>query len=81
MVGMVTRRGILLSALGIVIGVPLTLLVHQGVLNAMSLFDADPGYGTALSAGVVLGTVAALASYFPARGAARVQPTRALSLE
>ncbi len=81
LVGMVTRRGVLLGLMGIVIGIPLAVLIHRGVLSAMSLFDADLGYGTAMTAGALLALVAVLASYLPARGAARVQPTRALSAE
>jgi predicted permease len=81
LVGMVTRRGLILSAVGLILGVPLAVLIHRAVLNAMSLFQAEFGVGIALVAGGVLAVVALLASYLPARGAAHVQPTRALSLE
>jgi ABC-type antimicrobial peptide transport system permease subunit len=81
LVGMVTRRGLLLSALGMAIGIPLALGIHRAVMSALDLFDANLGYGMALSAGGLLMTVAILASYLPARSAARVQPTQALSLE
>lgn len=81
LVGMVTRRGLLLSSMGLALGIPLALWVHQKVLSALSLFDADPGYGVALAAGGLLASVAILASYLPARSAAAVQPTQALSLE
>ncbi|MCJ7627866.1 MAG: ABC transporter permease [Longimicrobiales bacterium] len=81
LVGMVTRRGLLLSALGMAIGIPLALGIHRAVMSALDLFDANLGYGMALTAGGLLMTVAILASYLPARSAARVQPTQALSLE
>jgi len=81
LVSMVTRRGLTLSAVGLALGIPLAILVHRAVLSAMSLFQADFGLGIALLAGGGLAAVAILASYLPARGAARVQPTRALSLE
>ncbi|MFH1766459.1 MAG: ABC transporter permease [Gemmatimonadota bacterium] len=81
LVGMVTRRGLLLSALGMAIGIPLALGIHRAVMSALDLFDANLGYGMALTAGGLLMTVAILASYLPARSAARVHPTQALSLE
>jgi predicted permease len=81
LVGAVTRRGILLSSVGMILGIPLAFLIHRGVLSALSLFDTDPGYGIALSAGGILIGVAVLASYLPARSAATVEPTQSLSLE
>jgi putative ABC transport system permease protein len=81
LVGMVTRRGLVMSAIGIVLGTPLAILIHRAVMSTLSLFDADFGAGFTLVAGGILAGVAILASYIPARGAARVQPTKALSLE
>ncbi|MFC1660451.1 ABC transporter permease, partial [Gemmatimonadota bacterium] len=81
LVGMVTRRGIILTTVGLIIGTPLALLIHRLVLSTLSLFDAELGLGIALLAGCLLATVAVTASYLPARGAARVEPTHALSLE
>lgn len=81
LVGMVTRRGLVLSAVGIALGTPLAILIHRAVLSALSLFDADFGLGITFLAGGILAGVAILASYIPARGAAKVQPTRALALE
>ncbi len=81
LVGMVTRRGILLSAVGMAIGLPMAYGIHRAVLSTLDLFDADLGYGMALAAAGVLAGVAVLASFLPARSAARVQPTQALSLE
>ena len=81
LVGMVTRRGLVLSGVGIVIGVPLAFGIHQAVMSALSLVETDLGYGMALTAVGLLVGVAILASYLPARSAAGVQPTQALSLE
>ena len=81
LVGMVTRRGVVLSALGMLLGTPLAILIHQAVIDSLSLFDADPGFGITFMAGGILAGVAVLASYLPARAAAKVQPTQALTLE
>jgi len=81
LVGMVTRRGLVLSAAGIALGTPLAILIHRAVMSTLSLFDADFGLEITFMAGGILAGVAILASYLPARGAAKVQPTRALSLE
>ncbi len=78
LVSMVTRRGLVLSAVGMALGIPLAFGIHRAVMNAMSLFDADLGYGMAMMAGGLLTSVAILASYLPARSAAGVQPTQAL---
>jgi ABC-type antimicrobial peptide transport system permease subunit len=81
LVGMVTRRGLILTGIGVLLGAPLAVLIHRAVLSALSLFDTDPGWTMALLAGGMLVAVAVAASYLPARGAARVPPTKALSLE
>jgi len=81
MVEMVTRRGLLMAAVGLALGAPMAYGIHWGVLRALSIFDAEVGYGMALAALGLLGTVAFMASYLPARSAARVEPTRALSME
>ncbi len=81
LVGMVTRRGLLLSGVGLALGVPLAFAIHRAVMSVLNLVDADLGYGMAVSAGGALLAVAIVASYLPARSAAAVEPTRALSLE
>jgi ABC-type antimicrobial peptide transport system permease subunit len=81
LMGMVTRRGLFLSALGLALGVPMALGIHWGVLRALSLFDAEVSHGLILVAGGLLALVAFFASYLPARSAAKVEPTRALSME
>jgi ABC-type antimicrobial peptide transport system permease subunit len=81
LVGMVTRRGVVLSTMGMFLGLPLAFLTHRSVMDALSLFEPDIGYGMALTAAGTLAVVAVLASLLPARSAARVEPTQALSLE
>ena len=81
MVGRVTKKGLVLTGIGMALGAPLAFLTHRSVMMALNLFDAEVGPGVALWAGGILLAVAALATYLPARGAARVQPTEALSLE
>lgn len=81
LVGMVTRRGLVLSFAGLALGVPLALWIHRAVLSTLSLFDADLGYGMALTGGALLALVAVGASYLPARSVASVEPTQALSVE
>jgi len=81
LVAMVARRGLIMSVVGIAFGVPLAVLLHRGVMSALSLFEADLGLGTPFLAGGILASVALLASFLPARSAARVEPTRALALE
>jgi ABC-type antimicrobial peptide transport system permease subunit len=78
---MVTRRGLAMSAAGLVLGLPLSFLIHRLVENTLTLFEADLGLGITFWAGGILAAVAVLASYLPARGAAKVEPTRALALE
>ncbi len=63
------------------LGIPLAALIHQAVLSTGSLFNVDTGVGVALVAGGILVGVAIVASYLPARSAAKVPPTQALTLE
>jgi putative ABC transport system permease protein len=81
LVGMVTRRGLILTGMGVVLGTPLAILIHRAVMSTLSLFDAELGWSIAIMAGGILVGVAVTASYLPARGAAKVHPTKALSLE
>jgi len=81
LVGMVTRRGASLSGAGMILGIPLAVLIHRAVLNALGLFQAEPGWGISLLAAFLLAAVALLSSVLPARAAAAVEPTRALSMD
>lgn len=80
-VGRVTRKGMVLAAVGLAVGAPLAFLVHRGVLLSLNLFGAELGPSTGFLAALVLAGVAAVATFLPARNASKVEPTRALSLE
>ncbi|HKI94487.1 MAG TPA: ABC transporter permease, partial [Gemmatimonadales bacterium] len=79
-VGHVVTGGLKLAAGGIVLGVVIALMVGRWIEPL--LFEESPRDPTVLVvvAGVLLG-VAALASFIPARRAARVDPMRALRTE
>ncbi len=75
--GMVTRQGLLLAAIGIVLGVPGVILVTRAVGSALSgITQVEPL--TVLGVGAVLAVVTVLASWMPARRAAAVDPAIAL---
>jgi predicted permease len=77
---MVTAQGLTLSALGIVAGVALALLVAR-FLRAL-LFEVAPSDPLTLSAAsAVLVVMALVASWIPARRAAHIDPTEALRAE
>jgi putative ABC transport system permease protein len=76
-VRLVVGNGITLAGVGLALGVVLALAVTR--LLASQLYDVgatDPL--TFAATALVLGTVALLASWIPARRAARVQPTESL---
>jgi putative ABC transport system permease protein len=80
-VGMMTRQGFSLTGIGLLLGVPIAFLVYRAVINALNLFDVSLGFNYALAAAAMLIAVAVLASYIPARRAARIEPVRALQGE
>ena len=80
-VGMVTRNGLLLTGIGLVLGLPLAWLVYLGVVSSLNLFAIDLSANYAAGAAAMLGAVALFASWLPARRAARVQPSHALQNE
>ena len=77
---MVFREILLLVAIGIAIGIPLTLGMSQLVRNQLfGLSTYDPL--TLGMAALLLASVAALAGYIPARRATKVDPIVALRYE
>ena len=77
-VGMVTRTGLGLAGIGMLLGLPLAWLVFRGFRAAVNLFAGDVGLGYAATlTGALLG-VAALSTWLPARRASGVSPVRAL---
>jgi putative ABC transport system permease protein len=77
-VGMITRSGLSLVALGVVGGLPLAFLMFRGTLTALDLFESELGffYPAALAGALVV--VAVLATIVPARRASGVAPVSAL---
>ena len=83
-VGMVVREALALVLVGLVIGIPATLLVVRLAASQISgllfgLTATDPR--TMIGAALVLIGVAAVAAYFPAARAARIDPISALRAE
>ena len=79
-VWMVMRDSLLMTVIGVVIGVPLAMLVGKALISA--LYGVKP-YDTLSFALAVLGVafVALIASLVPARRAASVDPLAALRTE
>jgi len=78
--GLVLGRAALLTAAGVAIGAAFALGVTQ-VMTAL-LYDVEPGDpATLATVSLVLGVVALLACYLPARRATRVDPVIALRSE
>jgi putative ABC transport system permease protein len=76
-VRMVVGSGMRLTALGLGAGTVLTLLLTRGLAALLyGMRGSDPA--TVAGAVVVLASVATLASYLPARRAARIEPVQAL---
>ncbi|HEY7699630.1 MAG TPA: ADOP family duplicated permease, partial [Vicinamibacteria bacterium] len=79
-VGLVTRQGMRLAALGLLLGAPFAFALTRLV---GSTFVTTSGATPQMVLGVVavLGSVAFIATYLPARRASRIQPVRALATE
>jgi putative ABC transport system permease protein len=77
---LVLRKGLILSATGIVLGLIATVSVTR--LMTSVLFEVRPGDPLILGlAALILGSIAMLASYLPARRATKVDPMLALRYE
>jgi putative ABC transport system permease protein len=79
-VGLVTRQGMRLAALGLALGAPFAFALTRLV---RATFAGTSGATPQMVLGVVtiLAAVALVATYLPARRASRIQPVRALSTE
>lgn len=80
-VRMITRRGLVLTGIGLAAGAPLAFLIYRAVLSTLNLFEVSLPPDYALAAAGMLVVTAFFASYLPAVKAARVQPVRALQNE
>jgi ABC-type antimicrobial peptide transport system permease subunit len=79
-VGLVTRQGMRLAALGLALGAPFAFALTRLVASTfVTTSGATPQMVLAVVA--VLGSVAFVATYLPARRASRIQPVRALATE
>lgn len=79
-VWLVLRQGVTLALIGICLGLPLAMAV--GTIVRSVLFGISPTDPVALAgSGLLVVLVAGLASYLPARRAARVNPIEALRAE
>jgi ABC-type antimicrobial peptide transport system permease subunit len=77
---LVLRQGLILTAAGIALGLIATVSVTR--LMTSVLFEVRPGDPLILGlAALILGSVAMLASYLPARRATKVDPMLALRYE
>jgi putative ABC transport system permease protein len=78
--GLIVRQGAKLACIGIFIGIPLAYGLTK--LMASILYGVDPGDPITFAVTcIILGGVAILASYVPARKAAKVDPMVALRYE
>ncbi|HET7621663.1 MAG TPA: FtsX-like permease family protein, partial [Gemmatimonadaceae bacterium] len=78
--GMVTRQGIVLTVVGIAVGLALFALVARFIRSLLfGVAPSDPL--TLVAVSLVLIGIAALASWIPARRAAKVDPMVALRAE
>jgi len=78
-VGMVTRSGLTLVGVGLVLGLPLAFLMFRGTMAMLDLFAAEVGFAYPAGLSAALLAVAVLATVLPARRASGVAPATALS--
>src|SRR5579863_387053 len=78
--GLILRETLVLVALGVAIGAPLSIVGNRLVAKLLyGLSPLDPA--SLIAAAVMMAAIAMLAGYIPARRASRVEPTEALRCE
>jgi len=77
-VGMVTRSGLSLAGIGMLLGLPLSWLMYRAIVSALNLFDAPLSPGFAVWVALALAGVAVVSTWLPARRASGVHPAAAL---
>ncbi|MGH9480045.1 MAG: ABC transporter permease, partial [Terriglobales bacterium] len=77
LIGLVLRRGLVMLAWGLAIGLPVALFLARGIQSLIVGISASD-IPTYLGVSVVLAAMVALACYIPARAATRVDPLTAL---
>jgi ABC-type antimicrobial peptide transport system permease subunit len=75
---MVTRSGLTLVGIGLVVGLPLALLMFRVTIRSLDLFNMDLGYGYPTALAGMLIAVAVLSTILPALRASSVAPVEAL---
>jgi predicted permease len=79
-VGLIMRQGLWRTGIGLVIGITSAILLCRLMVGMLfELKPSDPW--TLFSVSLLLAAIAALASYLPARRAARIDPVQALRIE
>jgi putative ABC transport system permease protein len=79
-VGLVTRQGMRLAALGLALGAPFAFALTR-LVGSTFVTTSGVSLQMVLSVVAVLASVAFVATYLPARRASRIQPVRALATE
>jgi putative ABC transport system permease protein len=79
-VGLVTRQGMRLAALGFVLGAPFAYALTR-LVGSTFVMTSGASPAMVLSVSGLLAMVAFVATYLPARKASRIHPVRALSTE
>jgi len=77
-VGLVTRSGLTLAGVGMILGVPLSYVMYRMVASSMNLFESQMSLSYAYWMTGALAAVAVLSTYLPARRASGIQPVAAL---
>jgi putative ABC transport system permease protein len=77
-VGMVTRSGLGMAGVGMLLGLPLAFVMYRVVASALNLFESAMGVSYAAWVTLALALVAVLSTWLPARRASSIEPVAAL---